>query len=647
MLKVERKVFENVIVQIIESNDTRELLREFSKDTVFFHSLLKDISKGKDSPNYHVLKKVARDKKISEQFIIENAKSILSYLATGEPKEDYYKILNVPPTASAEEIRPSWLTLIKTYHPDKVGDKGLDITKKLNEAYEVLGDPVKRAGYDSRRLPELPLLVISPRTTFLNLGREMKVGSGKFIYSVSLIIIIFTVIFYLSESGLISRSTEEKRGLAKKVEEIKAPLSEALPTLVTKKTIPSKPEKLGGKEEGLTLPLITRESRRILIVEKEKSKEVSREREKDKALQVQETQKLTVRRASATKPEGEEKEVALLSEESEKILTTKEAKTEEEIPEDKKSTLQSKEAPKLTIEEPHIAKSEKGAFQFPSKEDRVVIAEEKAKEIPELKETLKEGQNKYIVREGDSLWKVARRFNTSVKNLEEANNLKSNRLDIGDVLIIPGAQQKVVKKEVRKDEVEKKGFEKSVKVAVKKEKEDAGSAQEFGQSQIEQKSKVAKKADALEIKSEVKATQEEKSEPKDSREEPGSISYPYKTSLYSFVSEYVSAYKSRDMNRFISLFEPGARENGVEISKTLSSYRDNFSSLRIIEYDVQVKSIDFKDRRAFIDGDFVVTFKSRNENTAKSSTGDIRWLLSWMDNKWKIKEINYRIKDTK
>src|ERR1700758_4816568 len=159
MLKVEIKAFEKVIVRIVNSTDIRELRGEFSKDAVFFCSLLKDISKGEDSPNYHVLKKVARDRKISEQFIIEQAKSILSLFAPDEPKEDYYKILNISRSASADEIRSSWIDLVKTYHPDKVGDQGLDITKRLNEAYEVLGNPIKRREYNARRLPALPVVV--------------------------------------------------------------------------------------------------------------------------------------------------------------------------------------------------------------------------------------------------------------------------------------------------------------------------------------------------------------------------------------------------------------------------------------------------------------------------------------------------------
>ena len=160
-LKVERKLFEKVIIQIVRSTNIRELIKEFSPYgyRVFFYSLLKDISKGKGSPNYYILKKVARDKKLDEQLIVERAKYVLSYIAPDGPKEDYYEVLNVSPTASADEIRSSWIDLMKIYHPDKIGNRGLNITKRVNEAYEVLGNPIKRREYDASRLPVLPIVV--------------------------------------------------------------------------------------------------------------------------------------------------------------------------------------------------------------------------------------------------------------------------------------------------------------------------------------------------------------------------------------------------------------------------------------------------------------------------------------------------------
>src|SRR5437868_15140669 len=67
---------------------------------------------------------------------------------------DYYAILEVPPTATQGEIKRSYRRLARKYHPDlnqQAHDKHI---KLLNEAYKVLGDPVKRAAYDRQRLEE-------------------------------------------------------------------------------------------------------------------------------------------------------------------------------------------------------------------------------------------------------------------------------------------------------------------------------------------------------------------------------------------------------------------------------------------------------------------------------------------------------------
>ena len=64
--------------------------------------------------------------------------------------QDYYKILEVSPTATLTEIKRSYRHLARQYHPD-LNQKALDShIKRLNEAYEVLRDPVKRAAYDDR-----------------------------------------------------------------------------------------------------------------------------------------------------------------------------------------------------------------------------------------------------------------------------------------------------------------------------------------------------------------------------------------------------------------------------------------------------------------------------------------------------------------
>jgi curved DNA-binding protein len=63
---------------------------------------------------------------------------------------DYYKTLGVPRDASPEEIKGAYRKLAMKYHPDRnPGDKQAEERfKEMNEAYQVLSDPQKRARYD-------------------------------------------------------------------------------------------------------------------------------------------------------------------------------------------------------------------------------------------------------------------------------------------------------------------------------------------------------------------------------------------------------------------------------------------------------------------------------------------------------------------
>lgn len=63
------------------------------------------------------------------------------------------------------------------------------------------------------------------------------------------------------------------------------------------------------------------------------------------------------------------------------------------------------------------------------------------------KEIYEEEENIYIVKKGDSLYSIANKYNTTVKELKRINNLTSNILSIGQVLKLPSDKANNVEKE--------------------------------------------------------------------------------------------------------------------------------------------------------------------------------------------------------
>ncbi|MBP7689523.1 MAG: VWA domain-containing protein [Thermoflexales bacterium] len=65
---------------------------------------------------------------------------------------DYYATLKVLPDATADEIKHAYRQLARQAHPDVKAEAGTSLLfRQIQEAYEVLGDPAKRAAYDRRQ----------------------------------------------------------------------------------------------------------------------------------------------------------------------------------------------------------------------------------------------------------------------------------------------------------------------------------------------------------------------------------------------------------------------------------------------------------------------------------------------------------------
>jgi curved DNA-binding protein CbpA len=66
---------------------------------------------------------------------------------------NYYDILQVSPDADQGVVAAAYRRLARQYHPDLNRDPSAVVRmKELNVAFEVLGDPAKRAAFDARRL---------------------------------------------------------------------------------------------------------------------------------------------------------------------------------------------------------------------------------------------------------------------------------------------------------------------------------------------------------------------------------------------------------------------------------------------------------------------------------------------------------------
>ena len=108
---------------------------------------------------------------------MSNQTELIDFIAelssSGADLQDYlYDILRVQPNAEQEVIESAYRRLLRMYHPDVNKHPLADnVTKILINAYEILGDPAKRAEYDeyfaSRNSSEVETLLERSRESFL------------------------------------------------------------------------------------------------------------------------------------------------------------------------------------------------------------------------------------------------------------------------------------------------------------------------------------------------------------------------------------------------------------------------------------------------------------------------------------------------
>lgn len=127
--------------------------------------------------------------------------------------KNYYEILGVDKSANQDEIKKAYRNLSKQFHPDRNPD-GEAKFKEVAEAYEILGNPEKRAQYDNPRPnPQFdPFSMFNDFSfgqardaSYLNVQIERRFSIGELMAGVD-----FTVEYKISKSAVGQSSFENK-----------------------------------------------------------------------------------------------------------------------------------------------------------------------------------------------------------------------------------------------------------------------------------------------------------------------------------------------------------------------------------------------------------------------------------------------------
>lgn len=685
MITLDKRRYERIVSELIDGKDIRIIAERFSMDRVFYFHVLRDIATGDRSPNFRLLRKIAEKRRVSTDFVVEQARLVINYTIPNYQSDapDYYKTLGVDRDAGEDEIRRNWIELMKSNHPDLAGAEAAEAAKRINEAYGVLGNAEKRDAYDRRFLSPVPVIV----PTF-EIPKNVFIGAP-------ILVVILVALTYAASTGLIFKSQEEKEQMARVIEHPSVPnpvyrgdsvanradkleesvaiieeevyevpsaadtMDKSAPLAASEKNIPnpdteeivaavseteSAPEAKGEIAAAPEAPRTAPGDAMMPIVNLPESK-VSPEEAPEMAEEVKVAQDLPEGGSLAPEPVTPAEMAAAPVEESNNetaeivasVEKNEEASSEENAVEPAHETL-SAAADVKEAESPNLEPEKAPEPEKPVAMAAALPEEPAAEKKPEL-----ENGTYYTVSSGDSLWTIAKKFNTTTDKIKRLNNLNESKIKTGDRLVVSGEPPPLVAAKSA-DEAPEAPQASPAREIAKTEPVKSAPAKEIqtAASRPEQAKPLVKSAAADVFEPGVAATAIAHNSTA-MRQPAPAASAPDKNTLYGFVTEYTTAYRGKDLPRLKTLFSSNAVENGVDLATVMRKYDANFNTIDILDYDIKVKRALVQNDFGFVRGDFFVTYRDARTGALKSSKGDINWKLAWKDAGWQILEMNYRV----
>jgi len=668
MIEIEKKDFETVVDEIVTAKDLRLIIEKSLKNHHHYRSIILDISKGSKSKNFRLIKEIAKNRKISDRFIVDQARSVISFFNQGaeEDLDDYYKILQCSLQSDDEDIRNNWIRLMKLYHPDKIGEPGLEKTKKINEAYNFLIDPINRERYDKSYFPNIPVRI-------KNLD-YIQFKNRRFLAVMASLLMLIPV-FYIYK-GLTSSEVniEYSKKPVKSADLNDANDDKSSIEIANNEEIVDTQSSDSDIDTGTDNAFVKEQDLDFLEDESYKDKKdntvsVSDFDETDsEAIVIEENNIANVEANSADSIEivdtqssdidtgtdntfVKEQDLDFLKDESYKdnkdntssVNNLDEIEGEaivqkqnlgDEIEEDAEDSLDmagDAEIASVRIDDNKIDES------VYTKLESVVENEKEIESDVGYKSSDPIIPQKYTVKKGDSLWSLSNKFDISINEIKKQNSLNKNTIKPGESLILSKTDDYISGKEKSDIQVTSETY--------KNLKDNNKGPSIASNIKVIDEVKTSNKKPGIKKNKARKVRNVEELEL--SLLKVNKINTPNKSSIYTAISDYIFAYKNRDMKKLGTLFDVNAKENGVSMDKVFKMYRKNFKVLDIVAYDIKFNKINLDKQKATVDGDFIISFTNTSEDVFKKSYGDINWKLTWNDNSWLINEIKYNVTSTK